>query len=92
MVVMILERVPPGLRGDLSRWMIEPQAGIFLGRMTARVRDELWKRAVNQCRGGACLQIWSAPTEQGFEFRACGQSTRRLVDMEGLYLVALSRQ
>ena len=45
MVVLILERVPPGLKGDLSRWMIEPKAGIFLGRVSARVRDE-----PNACR------------------------------------------
>ena len=31
MVILILERVPPALRGDLSRWMMEPKAGIFLG-------------------------------------------------------------
>ena len=56
MVVLILERVPAGLRGDLSRWMIEPKAGIFLGRMTARLRDKLWEKAVDgqPGRGAAC--------------------------------------
>ncbi|MGQ9576446.1 MAG: type I-E CRISPR-associated endoribonuclease Cas2e [Thermoguttaceae bacterium] len=68
--------------------MIEPKAGIFLGRMTARVRDELWKKITAASRGGACLQIWSAPTEQGFQFRSFGQSSRELVDFEGLYLVS----
>ena len=33
MVVMILERAPPGLRGEMSRWMIEPKAGVFVGRV-----------------------------------------------------------
>ena len=65
MVVMILEAVPPSLRGDLSRWMLEPKAGIFLGRMTARISDELWKKATAGSRDGACFQAWSGPQRTG---------------------------
>ena len=38
MVVMILERVPPGLRGEIRRWMIEPRAGVFVGKLSAMVQ------------------------------------------------------
>jgi CRISPR-associated protein Cas2 len=72
--------------------MIEPKAGIFLGRMTARVRDELWKKAIAQARGGACIQIWSAPTEQGFQLRTFGEGSRQLIDLDGLYLVAMPNE
>jgi CRISPR-associated protein Cas2 len=72
--------------------MIEPKAGIFLGHITARVRDELWKKAVAGRRTGACLQIWTAPTEQGFQFRSSGEASRELVDFEGLYLVATKQR
>ena len=89
MVVMILERVPRGLRGDLSRWMIEPKAGIFLGRMTARLRDKLWQKAVAGSRGGACLQAWNTPSEQGFTVRTHGDGSRKIIDVEGLSLVAV---
>lgn len=44
MVVMIVERAPPGLRGLLTRWMLEPKAGVFVGTMSAMVRDKLWQR------------------------------------------------
>jgi len=91
MVVLILERVPPSLRGDLSRWMIEPKAGIFLGRMTARLRDKLWTKAVGGSRGGACLQVWTTPGDQGFMFRTSGEASRSIVDLEGLHLVAIPR-
>ena len=67
--------------------MIEPRAGMFLGRMTARVRDELWEKAVKSRKEGACLQVWSAPTEQGFAFRVIGDASRQLVELEGLHLV-----
>lgn len=78
MVVMILEAVPPSLRGDLSRWMLEPKAGMFLGRMTARIRDELWKKAVAGSGDGGCFQAWSARNEQGFEFRTHGDLSRQM--------------
>ena len=45
MVVLILERVPPGLRGELTRWFLEPQAGVFVGRVSAAVRERLWEKA-----------------------------------------------
>lgn len=67
--------------------MIEPKTGIFLGRMTARVRDELWAKAIKARKEGACLQVWSAPNEQGFAFRTAGDPSRQFVELEGLYLV-----
>ena len=69
--------------------MIEPKAGIFLGRMTARIRDELWAKAVKGRKAGACLQVWNSPGEQGFKFRSVGDGSRELVDFEGLHLVAI---
>ena len=86
-MILILERVPPGLKGDLSRWMIEPKAGIFLGRVTARVRDALWEKVVSKCKEGSCVQIWRTNNEQGFAFRTQGDPSRQIVDYEGLHLV-----
>ena len=34
MIIMILENVPVGLRGELSRWLIEPRAGVFVGHVS----------------------------------------------------------
>lgn len=67
--------------------MIEPKAGIFLGHMTTRIRDELWAKAVTGRAAGACLQLWSVTSEQGFQWRSFGEGSRRIVDFEGLYLV-----
>ena len=41
MVVMIMESVPAGLRGELSRWLIEPHPGVFWGHLSSMVRDRL---------------------------------------------------
>ena len=41
---MILEKVPPSLRGELTRWFLEPKAGVFVGHVGAMVRDRLWQK------------------------------------------------
>lgn len=87
MVVMILERVPVSLRGELSRWMIEPRAGTFVGSVSAMVRDRLWERAQKHADGGAGIMLHSSNTEQGFKVRTFGDSTRDMVNVEGLWLV-----
>ena len=87
MLVMILERVPTSLRGALSRWLIEPKAGIFFGNPSARVRDELWNLAAAKRGDGSVLQIWSDRNPQGFTYRSIGESDRALLDFEGIALV-----
>lgn len=87
MVVMILERVPPGLRGELSRWMLEPRAGTFVGSVSAMVRDKLWEKAQKSAAGGAGILLHSGNTEQGFKVKTFGDNTREMVNMEGLWLV-----
>ena len=71
--------------------MIEPKTGIFLGRISARLRDKLWEKAVAGSRSGACLQAWNSPGEQGFAVRTHGDTSRKIVDLEGLHLVAIPR-
>jgi CRISPR-associated protein Cas2 len=87
MVVMTLERVPAGLRGLLSRWLIEVQVGVFVGTITAQVRDLLWERATERSVGGRVFQAWSASNEQGFSMRLHGDNRRRVMDFDGLELV-----
>ena|SRR5438874_8452414 len=89
MVILILERVPPGLRGELSRWMIEPRAGVFVGIPSGLVRDKLWTKVTKSARGGAAVLIHSSRTEQGFSVRTHGDPSRHPVDIEGLTLVRI---
>ncbi len=65
MVVMILERVPPGLRGDLTRWMLELRAGVFVGTLKPVVRRKLWERVCSGMRGGSGILVYRAHNEQG---------------------------
>jgi CRISPR-associated protein Cas2 len=90
MIVMILEKVPSRLRGELTRWLLEPHTGVYVGHVNAMVRDRLWEKCC-KARGGAggVLQIWSTNTEQRFAMRMHGQTRRKVVDLEGLQLICI---
>ena len=89
MIVMILENVPTGLRGELSRWLIEPRAGVFVGQVSGMVRDKLWEKCRRNKKTGSVLQIWSTNTEQRFQMRLDGDASRRIIEMEGLQLIQI---
>ena len=91
MLVMILESVPPSLRGELSRWLVEPHAGVFVGSVSAMVRDRLWDKCCKRLRGGGLIQIWSTNTEQRFDLRISGVTDREVVDYDGLKLIRMPR-
>lgn len=87
MVLLILERVAPSLRGELTRWLIQPKAGIFVGTVSALVRDKLWEKVTKSLKSGGAFMIHSSNTEQGFAIRTYGQTNRSIEDFEGLFLV-----
>ena len=89
MIVMVLETVPVGLRGELTRWLLEPHPGVFVGHVSAMVRDRLWDKCCQKLRGGGVVQMWSTNSEQRFEMRTFGSTKREVVDFEGLQLVRL---
>ena len=86
MIVLIVEKVTPSLRGDLTRWLIQPKTGVFVGRLSARVRDLLWQRVQRSRRDGAAMMIYSADTEQGFNMSTVGDTSRVIQDFDGLLL------
>jgi len=88
---MILERVPKALRGTLSRWLIEPSQGVFVGHVTAMVRDQLWEKCKGSKRTGGVVQIWNFNNEQRFKMRMSGNTKRRIIEIEGLQLVEIPR-
>ena len=89
MVVIVLERVPVSLRGELSRWMLEVHAGVFVGTLSALVRDLLWEHVCDHMHAGAGAIIFQHNSEQGFEMRFCGKTSRKLRDFDGVQLIQI---
>jgi CRISPR-associated protein Cas2 len=87
MIVISTTAVPDHVRGALSRWLIEPAPGLYVGTVSARVRDELWS-AVSACvADGSALCLHPADNEQGYTIHTAGERRRHITDYDGLQLV-----
>jgi CRISPR-associated protein Cas2 len=67
--------------------MLELKAGVFVGDMSALVRDMLWQMVCQRVGEGGAILVYSTNAEQGFDWRYWGIPSRVLEDFEGLKLV-----
>lgn len=85
-VVVVLTDCPAKLRGDMSKWMLEINTGVYFGNMSARVRDGLWKRIVENIGHGHATMVFGAPGEQHMDFRT-HNAYWQAVDYDGIKLL-----
>ena len=90
MVVFLMEKVPVSLRGEITRWMLELKPGVFVGNISAMVREKLWDQICQKLKGGAVTLLHSAANEQGYKIRTFGDTTRKVKDFDGLQLIVTS--
>jgi CRISPR-associated protein Cas2 len=86
MVVIVLTACPEGLRGHLTRWLLEVSAGVFVGHVTARVRNLLWGRVTQLAGDGRALMVYSQPNEQRLAFKVHGHHWHP-TDYDGVLLM-----
>lgn len=86
MIVLVLTACPEGLRGHLTRWLVEVSAGVFVGHTSRRVQDELWDRVVELAGPGRAVMAASSDTEQRFTLRNHGHHWTP-EDFEGITLM-----
>lgn len=91
-VVVVLIAAPQGLRGHLTRWMVEVNAGVFVGRISARVRNRLWSVLTTRIEDGQAVMIEVDNNEQGWNVRTAGRDRWVPVDYDGLILSARPRR
>jgi len=85
-----MEKVPVSLRGEITRWMLELRPGVFVGNISALVREKLWEAVCQKLKGGAATLLHSAANEQGYKIRTFGDTTRKVKDFDGLQLIVVS--
>ncbi|MEV5434456.1 type I-E CRISPR-associated endoribonuclease Cas2e [Streptomyces sp. NPDC052682] len=90
MLVIATTAVPDHLRGALSRWTTEVVPGIFVGTVSARVRDQLWDAVKEIVGDGAAVLVHPAPTEQGYAIHTAGTRRRVPMDFDGLTLMRMT--
>ena len=91
MIVVTLSKVPPSLRGDLTKWYQEIQTGVYVGNVSARVRDLLWERILKNIGNGEATMAYNVATELGYQFRTT-RKDRQVVDYDGIPLMMQLKQ
>ncbi len=92
MVVFLMEKVSPSLRGEITRWLLELRPGVFVGNISGMVREKLWEMICQRLKGGAATLLQSAANEQGYKIRTFGDTTRKVKDFDGLQLIVISEK
>jgi len=67
-VVLVLTACPAGLRGYLTRWLLEISPGVFTGHVSTRVRHLLWASTTSMVKDGRAIMVFSAQNEQHLQF------------------------
>lgn len=86
MVVLVVTACPAGLRGHLTRWLLEISPGVFVGHVSARVREDLWFQVIELCKDGKAILVYSTRSEQRLAFRS-HRHDWDVIDVEGMSLV-----
>lgn len=86
MIVVTVTNCPLSLRGDLTKWLFEINTGVYVGRVSARVREELWKRICIHLKDGQATMVFNAANEQGMDFYTWN-SAWEPVDLDGIKLM-----
>lgn len=88
MLVIVVENVPPRLRGRLAIWLLEVRAGVYVGNYSAKVRDSIWGQVEKGLGDGNAVMAWRAKTEAGFDFITLGTNRRIPTELDGAKLVS----
>jgi CRISPR-associated protein Cas2 len=88
MLVIVVENAPHRLRGRLAIWLLEVRAGVYVGKVSRRIREMIWDTVEVGLEDGNAVMAWTTNTESGFDFVTLGANRRIPVEMEGIKLVS----
>ena len=86
MTVLSLANCPQGLRGDLTKWLVEVSAGVYVGQLSARIRARLWERVVGTIGNGRAVMVFNTNNEQRLDFMVHGDVWEP-IDFDGVKLM-----
>ncbi len=92
MLVIASETIPARLRGRLAVWLLQIRAGIYIGNVSAKVREMIWEQCETFCEDGNIVMAWQTNTESGFDFQTLGENRRIPMEMDGVRLVSFLPQ
>ena len=88
MLVIVVENAPPRLRGRLAVWLLEIRAGVYVGKVSRRIREMIWDQVEVGIEDGNAVMAWTTNTEAGFDFETLGANRRIPLELDGVKLVS----
>lgn len=74
------------MRGDLTKWCQEIQSGVYVGNVSARIRERLWQRITHSKGLGEATIVYNTNNELGYTFRTT-RKDKQVVDADGIPLM-----
>lgn len=84
--VIILSNVPQSVKGYASVYFVQVSPGVYVGNVSARVRELLWSKLLSTKKLGAATMIYTDDSEQGFHIET-HMSHHSAVDFDGIDLI-----
>jgi hypothetical protein len=70
MLVIVVENVPPRLRGRLAIWLLEVRAGVYVGKVSKRIREMIWTTLEKGVADGSQDKLPTFPTRRPWTVRS----------------------
>jgi len=91
MIVISVTECPYSLRGDLTKWLIEISTGVYVGQVSARVREEIWLRVIENVKSGKAIMVYNSNNEQRMDFKVHNADWEP-IDFDGIKLMLRPNQ
>ena len=91
MTVVTLTNVPSSLRGDLTKWLQEISTGVYVGNINTRIREELWKRIIDNIKQVQATMSYAKRNEIGYDFMV-HNTKREVIYYDGIPLVFMPKE
>ncbi len=87
LMMFITENVTPGLRGELTKWMLQLKPGVFVGTLTSLVGEKLWQKIRQKQKTGGAIWVKATNNEQRFKLKISGSTHWKIRDYDGIQLI-----
>ena len=88
MTVIVANDTPDAIRGMLKRWFIEPRPNVFVGTLNSRTHERTIEYIKRNATEVGMLIISSYPNCQGYQIDTSGPTSRKGIEVSGLWMVA----
>ena len=89
MTIFICTNASPRIRGELTRFLYEIDAGVYVGKINAEVRNLLFDKIEQlsiDLSDFRLIMIYSYKNENGFEYKYLNYKNYKLENIDGLIL------